>query len=80
MQSPPKELSLLEELCRVYNSCARAMLCAISHDQLTIDGYIIRCEHLEWWTPDELRGRYAFLCGRPAQLYGSAPVRRNHAA
>jgi hypothetical protein len=77
---PSDPPTLLEELCRVFNSCERAMLCVMSHGQLTIDGYIIRPEHLELWTPDELRGRYAVLCGQLGQLYGSTPARRQHAA
>lgn len=46
------------------------MLCALSHGQVTIDGYIVRPKHLDWWTPDQLRGRYAMLLGRMARLYG----------
>jgi hypothetical protein len=48
----------------------------MSHGQLTIDGYVIRPEHLGRWDVDRLRGRYAVLCGRMAQLYGAAPVER----
>lgn len=65
-------MSLLRELMRLYHSTERAMLCALSHGQVTIDGYVIRPQHLERWTEEQLRGRYAVLCGRPAQLYGSA--------
>lgn len=67
---------LLAELERVFHAKYGAMLCAMSHGQLTIDGYIIRPEHLNRWTRDQLIGRYAELCGRTAQLYGSAPISR----
>lgn len=51
------------------------MLCAMSHGQLTIDGYIVRPAHLERWTRRQLSGRYASLVGRQALLYGSPRVR-----
>jgi hypothetical protein len=55
------------------------MLCALSHGLVTIDGYVVRPEHLKRWTPDQLRGRYAVLRGRPpVQLYGVTPVGRQH--
>jgi len=67
--------SLLDELCRVFDSCERAMLCALSHGQVTIDGYVIRPRHLERWTAEQLRGRFAVLCGsRAARLYGSRVI------
>jgi hypothetical protein len=65
---------LFKELCRVFHSKPPGMMCALSHGQLTIDGYVIRPEHLDRWTPDQLRGRYARLCGRVAQLYGAKVV------
>lgn len=67
---------LLTELCRAFNACERAMLCALSHGQVSIDGYIVRPQHLDKWTPEQLRGRYAGLVGRVARLYESTPVGR----
>ena len=52
------------------------MLCALRHGQLVIDGYIVRPHHITWWTPDQLKGRYAHLGGRTVQLYGSTPAER----
>lgn len=62
--------SLLAELCRLFNAKPVAMMCVLSHGQLTIDGWIIRPHHLERWTPEQLRGRYARLFKREARLYG----------
>lgn len=52
------------------------MLCVMSHGQLTIDSYIVRPEHLERWGEEELRGRYAYLAGRQALLYGTTSLKR----
>lgn len=65
---------LFTELCRAFNAKDRAMLCALSHGQVVIDGFVVRVEHLDRWTPDQLRGRYAHLAGRCAQLYGQKVV------
>lgn len=59
---------------RVFNASERAMRCMLSHGQVTIDGYIIREEHLERWTPDRLSGRMARAIGREARLYGGTQV------
>lgn len=67
---------LFRELCRVFNSKPPGMMCALAHGQVNIDGYVIRPEHLDRWTPDQLQGRYAHLMGRHAQLYGSTPAGR----
>jgi hypothetical protein len=69
-------VSLLRDLCRAFNARERAMLCAMSHGQLTIDGYVIRPEHLGRWTESQLRGRYARLHDRTVRLYGSTPAGR----
>lgn len=58
----------------MFNSKERAMLCALSHGQVTIDGWIVREQHMDRWTEDQLRGRYARLCGQMAQLYGSKVI------
>ena len=67
---------MMDELMRGFHSKEAAMMCALRHGQVTIDGYIIRPGHLDRWTPEQLWGRYARLAGRYYQLYGSAPVRR----
>lgn len=63
-------MSLMQELCRVYNAKPVAIECALRHGQITIDGYIIREQHLKRWTPDQLKGRMAMLLGRQVRLYG----------
>lgn len=65
---------LLAELCRVFHSKRAGMMCALSHGQVSIDGYVIRPQHLDRWHPEQLRGRYARLHGRVAQLYGTTVV------
>jgi hypothetical protein len=66
---------LLSELCRVLDSREGAILLASRHGQLTIDGWVIRPHHLNRWTPAQLRGRYAKINSRRAQLYGPTVVR-----
>lgn len=67
---------LLDELCRRFDSKPDAMLMAMRHGAVTIDGYIIRPQHLDRWTRAQLIGRYVTLFGRRvAQLYGSTQVR-----
>jgi hypothetical protein len=68
------ETGLLEELCDRFDAKPPAMLCALSHGQVSIDGYVVRPRHLAQWTPDQLRGRYARLHGRVRQLYGAKEV------
>lgn len=67
-------MSLHDELCRVFNMRGHALDCLLRHGQLTIDGFIIRREHLRRWPPDRLRGRTARLSSagtvfREAKLY-----------
>lgn len=59
---------LLRELCRVFNAVPVAMECALRHGQVSIDGYIIRPQHIERWPPERLRGRMATLVGRTTRL------------
>jgi hypothetical protein len=68
--------ALFAELCRVFHASERAMACAVSHGQVSIDGYIVRMQHMGRWTEEQLAGRYAVLCGRAVQLYGSTRVDR----
>lgn len=64
---------LVNELCRVFNSGRKAMLCAMSHRQVTIDGRVILPEYDMRWPPEQLKGRMARLHDRQALLYGSMP-------
>jgi hypothetical protein len=66
----------MKELMRVFNASERALRCGLSHGQVTIDGYIIREEHLERWTPTQLYGRMARFAGRAGRLYGGSQVVR----
>lgn len=74
--TPEIKTPLFRELCRRFHSKDRAMLCAISYGQVSIDGYVIRERHLDRWPVDRLCGRYARLHGQQAQLFGSTPVGR----
>jgi len=69
-------VSLLTELGAKLDATERAIRCASSHGQLTIDGWIIRPQYLNRWTAAQLQGRYAKIHGRTAQLYGPTVVRR----
>jgi hypothetical protein len=60
----------------VLDSGEGAILSASAHGQLTIDGYIIRPQHLNRWTPRQLQGRYAKIHGRRGQLYGPTLAER----
>ena len=70
--------TLTSELCRVFNAKPVVIECLSRHGQLSIDGYVIRPQHLNRW-PDPrkaLRGRTARLVSqgnvfREAKLYGS---------
>jgi len=57
----PRRVSLVEELCRVLHSCERAMLCAMSHEQVRVDGYVVRPKDDQRWTRAQLAGRTAQL-------------------
>lgn len=65
--------SLVDELCRCFNSKRVAMLCALIHGQVTIDGFIVRAKNEHQWTPEQLRGRMAQLNGRHVKLYENRP-------
>lgn len=65
---------LIDELCHLFHSKRVGMMCALAHGQVTIDGYVVRPQHLDRWTRDQLQGRYARCVGRTAQLYGSKVV------
>lgn len=60
---------LFTELCRLFHAKPVAMECVLAHGQLSIDGWIIRPEHLNRWTRAQLKGRYARLHNRQARLY-----------
>lgn len=64
-------VSLVTELCRVLDSSERAMLCAMSHGRVTIDGYIVRPHHDRQWTKRQLAGRHAQCFARAAALFGA---------
>lgn len=64
---------LVAELCRVFNAKRVAMLCAMSHRQVTVDGKVVLPEYDLRWPADQLAGRMARLHDRQARLYGASP-------
>jgi hypothetical protein len=69
-------MSLIAELCRVFNARPEAIGCAMRHRQITVDGYVMRPEYDRRWSERQLRGRMAALnfnkggTKREARLYG----------
>lgn len=66
---------LIKELCRVFHAKPVAILCALRHRQITVDGYEMREEFDLRWGAKQLKGRMAAIhyhCGsepRRARLY-----------
>lgn len=61
--------SLVRELCRIFNAGERAMLCAMSHAQVTVDGYTMLPSFDRRWPRDRMEGRMAELLGRQARIF-----------
>lgn len=70
------KVSLVAELCRVLDSEDRAMLSAMSHGKVRVDGHIVRPQHDMAWTQAQLSGRTATCNGRSGRLFGSTPADR----
>lgn len=66
-----KKVSLVKELCRVLDSDRMAMLCAMSHGQVTVSGHVVKPEHDRRWTRQQLAGRTAKVNAREAKIFGS---------
>lgn len=62
--------SLFMELERVLDSGDKAVLCAVSHGQVTVDGYTIKVTDDRRWTRAQLAGRMAKCNNREARLFG----------
>jgi len=60
---------------RIFGAKSRAVFCAMSYGQLTVDGYVIKPHDERRWTADQLAGRTVSLVGRTGTLPGS---RRDH--
>lgn len=69
MSASSRRAALERELRRVFNASSSAIMCLLSHGQVTIDGYVIRPHHLERWTPAQLRGRTACIFARQQRLF-----------
>jgi hypothetical protein len=61
--------SLVAELCRLYSAKPVAIKCALSHGQVSVDGYVMREEFDRRWSRGQLKGRYVRFVGRVARLY-----------
>ena len=55
--SSQQKVSVVREACRLLNACEAAILCAMSHRQLTIDGHPIHPRDDRRWTEAQLSGR-----------------------
>jgi hypothetical protein len=69
MNSTTPNPSLIKEACRVLDSDEKAMRCAMSHGQVTIDGYKIKPEYDRRWTRAQLKGRWIRINHRAAELF-----------
>lgn len=53
--------SLIDALCRAFHAKPCAIICALGHGQITVDGYLMREEYDRRWRADQLRGRTAAI-------------------
>lgn len=66
---------LIAELCRVFHAKRVAIECALRHQQVLADGYVMKAEFDRRWPPNRLRGRTAEIryadgsTSRIAKLY-----------
>lgn len=67
------KVSLFAELERVFDSKERALHCAISHGQVTVDDYVVKLGDDWRWTLGQLGGRLAKVNGREGRLFGMSP-------
>lgn len=65
-------VSLFAELQRVFDSGDKALACAISHGQVTVDGYVIKPDDDWRWTMGQLCGRLAKVNHREGRLFGAS--------
>lgn len=61
--------SLIREACRVLDSSEDAMSNAMSHGQVTIDGYKVKPEYDRRWSKEQLKGRWIRINHRAAELF-----------
>lgn len=64
------KVSLVEELCRLFDSKDSAVICAMSHKQVRVDGHLVLPQHDRAWTQAQLAGRMATCNGRAGRLFG----------
>ena len=67
--------SLVRELRRLFNAKTVAIECALRHEQITVDGYVMRLEHDRRWSREQLAGRMAEFIGRQARLFDVGATR-----
>lgn len=66
------KVSLVEALCDALDSDEKAMLCAMSHSQVRVDGHLVFPKHDRAWTQAQLSGRLATCNGRSGRLFGAS--------
>lgn len=66
------KVSLLKEFERVFHASKSAILCAVSHGQVTVDGHTIKLSDDKRWARRQLVGRMAAMPGREARLFGGS--------
>lgn len=65
--------SLFAELERLFHSKEAALYCAVSHEQVTVDGFTIKLTDDRRWTRRQLSGRLAACNHRRARLFDGSP-------
>lgn len=65
----PAKVSVVLEACRLLHAKPPAIVCAMSHKQLTIDGYPIRPNDDKRWTRDQLKGRTVKIHHREGRMF-----------
>lgn len=62
-------VNIVREGGKVLHASESAMLCAISHGQLIIDGYVVQMADIDRWRRSQLQGRTISIHHRKAVIF-----------